>query len=840
MSQIQNIALQLDLPTNVISQLANISQRLNDITSSANKTTSSWERMAHRAGQFNNVYRALDKARKAINKVKDAETRAKAVKAAYNAQKIIAAAKAKLSAAAYKVETAALTLNDAAATKLKTKNNALLASQTALRYGAKKSAIALKLKAAGLKIVSVALKVASVAVKIFNKVLMMNPIFAVIAAIVALVAIVGGLISIFRRNNCESKRLQKQYEELNESIAANARANDRARQSIQQQTTTASRLTNELERLNRIENKSAADKQRTREIVDTLNSTYSDLNISVDEYGNLLGHTTDEIQKHIREAKGVEELQRIQTRRNELLDEQSSLQQALIEEQRELERLEASNNSKDSDKIDESRERIESMEQSLLDAADAYEQYAYAERYAISQSGELIEDLAKRHNTSTDEIVGAMRRYNICMDDAAAHMGMLNDRADEFGVSLDELTDTLERQGIPMQNLVNMTPELAGATVEAAVAMDQLMQAYDDAYDAALSSIESQIGLFGRLDFETEKTAGSMVNTWLGQAADFEKHTENLARAAQMGMAPEVVAAFNDVSRAGELNALLDGIENGCNSMAEMGDTAEEQMDAVNSAFASADMGAQDLASAMAKIESDFENGMIAIVTLYETQIQELDVSDRCQRYGQDSINGLINGLRSREGAAGDAINRICDSILGRLRGSLRINSPSRVMDDMGTQTMQGFINGINNKERAATSAAQRIANGVSNTISRALRINSPSRVMMSLGRHTISGFCLGIERMQRRVKSIITQTACMVQDGLNVALNSGEISGNLALVTADGDSTTQTRMMERLIGAVEAGKTIVMDSGELVGATYSHFDTAGGQAIAYNSRWGR
>ncbi|MCL2562959.1 MAG: hypothetical protein FWE08_02870, partial [Oscillospiraceae bacterium] len=109
------------------------------------------------------------------------------------------------------------------------------------------------------------------------------------------------------------------------------------------------------------------------------------------------------------------------------------------------------------------------------------------------------------------------------------------------------------------------------------------------------------------------------------------------------------------------------------------------------------------------------------------------------------------------------------------------------------------------------------------------------------LGGFTMEGFCQGLERYQKRVQDIIKDTACMVQDGLNVALNNGDISGKLTLATAGADGNVhQTRMMERLIDAVEAGKYIVMDSGELVGATYPHYDHAGGQAVTYHSRWGR
>ena len=81
---------------------------------------------------------------------------------------------------------------------------------------------------------------------------------------------------------------------------------------------------------------------------------------------------------------------------------------------------------------------------------------------------------------------------------------------------------------------------------------------------------------------------------------------------------------------------------------------------------------------------------------------------------------------------------------------------------------------------------------------------------------------------------------ALSMQKQLQTMLTKQEIKHQLQLDITPHDALQQSSMMERLIAAVEAGKHIVMDSGELVGATYPHYDNAAGQAISYNSRWGR
>ena len=81
---------------------------------------------------------------------------------------------------------------------------------------------------------------------------------------------------------------------------------------------------------------------------------------------------------------------------------------------------------------------------------------------------------------------------------------------------------------------------------------------------------------------------------------------------------------------------------------------------------------------------------------------------------------------------------------------------------------------------------------------------------------------------------------ALKMQKQLNTMLANQEVRHQLELAITPPGAQHQSSMMERLIEAVESGKQIVMDSGELVGATYPHYNNAAGQAISYNARWGR
>ncbi|MCL1990007.1 MAG: hypothetical protein FWG67_03870, partial [Defluviitaleaceae bacterium] len=71
-------------------------------------------------------------------------------------------------------------------------------------------------------------------------------------------------------------------------------------------------------------------------------------------------------------------------------------------------------------------------------------------------------------------------------------------------------------------------------------------------------------------------------------------------------------------------------------------------------------------------------------------------------------------------------------------------------------------------------------------------------------------------------------------------SLAHGSVTHQLALATTSPDASYQTDLMREIRDAIREGQTIVMDSGELVGATYAGYDAAAGTAISYKSRWGR
>lgn len=85
---------------------------------------------------------------------------------------------------------------------------------------------------------------------------------------------------------------------------------------------------------------------------------------------------------------------------------------------------------------------------------------------------------------------------------------------------------------------------------------------------------------------------------------------------------------------------------------------------------------------------------------------------------GAKSVDGFINGLKSRESALTKAIRRLARGMVSELRRVLDIHSPSRVMHDLGAFSGEGFRRGLESKYAAVVAASNRLANGTTVPVS--------------------------------------------------------------------------------------------------------------------------
>ena len=83
----------------------------------------------------------------------------------------------------------------------------------------------------------------------------------------------------------------------------------------------------------------------------------------------------------------------------------------------------------------------------------------------------------------------------------------------------------------------------------------------------------------------------------------------------------------------------------------------------------------------------------------------------RMLQAGADMISGLVQGIRSKLGAASNAIASVGSGVVDRFKGLLGIHSPSRVFAQLGDFTMQGLTVGLQRGQGAPVQAVMALGN---------------------------------------------------------------------------------------------------------------------------------
>jgi len=308
----------------------------------------------------------------------------------------------------------------------------------------------------------------------------------------------------------------------------------------------------------------------------------------------------------------------------------------------------------------------------------------------------------------------------------------------------------------------------------------------------------------------------------------------------------EAVKTLADPIKKG-VNQVTDVFEEG---LAEISDMATESfVNLGESVGEGMDRVSDNVDGGLDNVEVSFDERLRAVAEVVDTKTADMEerfaeLPDELNESSEEAMErfntALTAGMEKANTTSETNITQI-ETLFEGLETSL---------ETAGQNAMTGLERGISAGGQRAVTAARNVANDVSQAVASALRINSPSRVMMMLGMYTMEGFALGMKQQQQRVAAVINETANLVEGGIKQAmvmeqrlqkmLTNQDLARDLNFAITSPDQTHQNSLMERLIDAVEAGQHIVMDSGELVGATYHGYDCTAGATISYNSRWGR
>ena len=288
----------------------------------------------------------------------------------------------------------------------------------------------------------------------------------------------------------------------------------------------------------------------------------------------------------------------------------------------------------------------------------------------------------------------------------------LTHATEEYEEAQKGATEATEAAADAAEELADTDAHAQAAAEELTMALDEIAQAYKDAYDEARESLEGQIGLFDAYAAEISEdtdTAKEMLDLWAQQTANLAAYTENLEKAARYGLDDGLVRSLADGSTqsAGYLATIIGEIERCEEGTGTLGTSAEEAVAAFNSSFEKTSEAKDKLAETMAAINTGLEESL----ALMEQQASEVNF---------DGFWDAVDNAFANVGVS---------------------------FEDIGLNIGAGMKTGIETSTGDVTSAAEQMANDTTQAAESALGVASPSTVFAEIGANLDAGLAEGIEK---------------------------------------------------------------------------------------------
>lgn len=272
----------------------------------------------------------------------------------------------------------------------------------------------------------------------------------------------------------------------------------------------------------------------------------------------------------------------------------------------------------------------------LLDLQNQYVDY----RDELGQA----QDAEELYQAALNEGSGALEEAQAAMDEASAAYERLTEGASGAG---DAVGEGAEQINAALSNVNSTVQELADS--------------YNEAYEAALGSIEGQYSLWDEAVAVSETSIGSINSALQSQIDYWNQYNDNLAalndRAADIEGLSDVLATF------------ADGSANSVNAIAGMVNASDEDLQQMVESYAQLQQAQQDTSDSLADLTTGFSNQMDELQASLVEDIAAMDLSEEARQSGIATIQGYISAAGSMRGQVAAAYSSLGSAATSALRG---------------------------------------------------------------------------------------------------------------------------------------------------------------------------
>lgn len=389
----------------------------------------------------------------------------------------------------------------------------------------------------------------------------------------------------------------------------------------------------------------------------------------------------------------------------------------------------------------------------------------------------------------------------------------MEEKMSEIDAAYEKLNATIRLRGYDVEDFYN-----AYGTIGGSIRFSDETKMYDD--------IKKQIEAYNELKNQYNESTAEINK--LTMTSDDLSDVQKVLNGDYTDAAAVLMAYNQQMISQNDILAATD--ENGkkiWSSMEELEETAKES--GKNTVLGLVE-GTKEYQGALAENSQGWAE---TIISEYEKGMDMHSPSKEMHRRGVYTVQGLINGLQSKNGEVGNS---------GRNIAQRAKNGTSGIsLFQTGVNFVRGFINGISDGSILdnVKNAAITMGNKAISAVKKVLGINSPSKEAKKLGGFFAEGLSIGIDGKQYKVKRSSESIAQAMLDSLDFNNNEqaietatrsftkandfqGEITNNIELKSV-------ASKLDELISIIKnlPDPKLYLDSNLLVGATTKKYDNS-------------
>lgn len=472
---------------------------------------------------------------------------------------------------------------------------------------------------------------------------------------------VDDLSETFEANRQTLEEFEAEVDELIQSHSELMSCYDESMTSINQNEQGTLALIQKLEDLASQTDRTAAQEEQMKAVIDQLNEDLPDLALSYDDVTKSSDACVEAMKKAAAEQAEQERQAEQKQAYVDLLKEQANLEDEIAKAEENLRLSQESDANAD-----------------FLSDAWFYDNTGWLGTWA----------------TDTDNYKDALDDLNAAYAENQAALQEIESEWEDVAAAAEESKD------------VSVTGAEAAATAYEGVReeIEKLCEAYDDAYNAAIESFESQFGLFDEASTKSEdylnatvenaqKAVESQLAYWESYSADVE--TLRSKSASDLGITQDnyealmLYAQDGSEQAAGLAHSMAEAIKNGDEN------TVKTLAETLGKVTAKQD----EIAMATADWRTDFTAQMDQYAQDMANTVKEMDLSAEAAASATSTINGYVNSIKAGKDEAVTAAQDIANSVSAALKSANTTVNVSTSGGGTTTTVTPAHANGTTNAE---------------------------------------------------------------------------------------------------------------------------------------------